>query len=87
MVKQRQAAQVRQDQSFKGRQLTAEVILWAVRWYLVFPISYRDLNSCCRITASRWTTPPSSAGYRLMRPSWKSGSAPPAHEQPLLASG
>jgi len=32
-----------QDQVFKGRQFTAEVILWAVRWYLMFPISYRDL--------------------------------------------
>jgi IS6 family transposase len=31
------------DRSFKGRQFTAEVILWAVRWYLMFPISYRDL--------------------------------------------
>jgi hypothetical protein len=30
--------------SFKGRQFTAEVILWAVRWYLMFPISYRDLE-------------------------------------------
>src|SRR3712207_48610 len=29
---------------FKGRQLTAEIILWAVRWYLQFPISYRDLE-------------------------------------------
>ena len=29
---------------FKGRQFTAEVILWAVRWYLIFPISYRDLE-------------------------------------------
>jgi hypothetical protein len=29
MAKQRQAAQARQDQSFKGRQFTAEVILWA----------------------------------------------------------
>lgn len=26
---------------FKGRQFTAAVILWAVRWYLQFPISYR----------------------------------------------
>jgi transposase, IS6 family len=32
-----------QGQAFKGRQFTAEVILWAVRWYLMFPISYRDL--------------------------------------------
>jgi len=44
MAKPRQAAQVRRDQSFKGRQFTAEVILWAVRWYLTFPISYRDLE-------------------------------------------
>ena len=29
---------------FKGRQFTSEVILWAVRWYLMFPISYRDLE-------------------------------------------
>ncbi len=44
MEKQRQAAQVRQDQSFKGRQFAAEVILRAVRWYLMFPVSYRDLE-------------------------------------------
>ncbi|EIM29931.1 IS6 family transposase [Microvirga lotononidis] len=29
---------------FKGRQFTAEIILWAVHWYLQFPISYRDLE-------------------------------------------
>jgi transposase-like protein len=29
---------------FKGRQFTAEVIQWTVRWYLMFPISYRDLE-------------------------------------------
>jgi transposase, IS6 family len=44
MTRQRRAAPVRQDQAFKGRQFTAEVILWAVRWYLMFPISYRDLE-------------------------------------------
>ena len=32
------------SKEFKGRQFTAEVILWAVRWYLMFPISYRDLE-------------------------------------------
>ena len=36
--------QARRDQAFKGRQFTAAVILWAVRWYLMFPISYRDLE-------------------------------------------
>ena len=33
-----------QGQAFKGRQFTAVVILWAVRWYLMVPISYRDLE-------------------------------------------
>jgi IS6 family transposase len=33
-----------QDGSFKGRHFTSEVILWALRWYLAFPISYRDLT-------------------------------------------
>jgi hypothetical protein len=44
MTQRRQAVQVSRDQSFKGRQFTAEVILWAIRWYLMFPISYRDLE-------------------------------------------
>ena len=39
---------MRPDQSFEGRQFTAEVILWAVRWYLMFPISYRDLELMLR---------------------------------------
>ena len=29
---------------FKGPQFTAEVFLWAVRWYLMFPVCYRDLE-------------------------------------------
>jgi hypothetical protein len=29
---------------FKGRQFTAEVILWGVRWHLMFPIGYRNLE-------------------------------------------
>ena len=33
-----------QGQGFKGWQFTAEVIPWAVRWYPMFPISYRDLE-------------------------------------------
>src|SRR5712692_9936355 len=32
------------DGTFKGRQFAADIILWAVRWYLMFPISYRDLE-------------------------------------------
>ena len=37
-------AAVVQGQAFKGRQFAGEVILWAVRWYSIFPISYRDLE-------------------------------------------
>jgi transposase-like protein len=48
---------------FRGRHFTAGVILWAVRWYLQFPISYRDLErmladrgvSVDHTTVSRWT--------------------------------
>ena len=29
---------------FRGFRFPAEVVLWAVRWYLQFPISYRDLE-------------------------------------------
>lgn len=29
---------------FKGRHFTGEVILWAVRWYCRYGISYRDLE-------------------------------------------
>ena len=32
-----------QDGVFKGRHFTSEVILWALRWYLAFPVSYRGL--------------------------------------------
>jgi transposase-like protein len=37
-------AAVGRGRDFKGRQFAAEVILWAVRWYLMFPVSYRDLE-------------------------------------------
>jgi transposase-like protein len=30
--------------AFRGFRFPAEVILWAVRWYLQFPVSYRDLE-------------------------------------------
>src|ERR1700719_2139106 len=33
-----------QGNCFKGRQFTAEAILCVVRWYLMFPVSYRDLE-------------------------------------------
>ncbi len=47
MVRQRRtgAMAVGRDGGFKGRHFASEVILWALRWYLAFPISYRDLSA------------------------------------------
>ena len=39
--------------AFRGFRFPAEVILWAVRWYLQFPVSYRDLE---RMLADRGVT-------------------------------
>ena len=33
---------------FKGRHFTAEVIVWAVRWSLMLPVSYRELELMLR---------------------------------------
>jgi hypothetical protein len=88
MTRRRQAAQVRQDQPFKGRQFTSEVILWAVRWYLMFPISYRDLEVMLldrgvevdHTTIFRWI-------QSLCCPTGEADPAAPTHEQWLLAGG
>jgi hypothetical protein len=72
MTQRRQAIQVSRDQSFKGRQFTAEVILSAVRWYLMFPFPYRDLELMLLIEALGWTTPLSSGGSRPMLLNWRS---------------
>jgi transposase, IS6 family len=49
---------------FKGRQFTAEVILWAVRWYLQFPISYRALE---RMLADRGIAVDHTTIYRWIQ--------------------
>jgi transposase, IS6 family len=38
-----QAMAVDQGDAFRRRHFASEVILWALRWYLAFPISYCDL--------------------------------------------
>jgi putative transposase len=30
--------------NFKGRHFKREILLWAVRWYVAYPISYRQLE-------------------------------------------
>ncbi len=49
--------------AFRGFRFPAEVVLWAVRWYLQFPVSYRDLERMLadrgvavdHVTLFRWT--------------------------------
>jgi transposase, IS6 family len=85
MTRRRRATQVRQGQAFKGRQFTAEVILWAVRWYLMFPISYRDLERRLQdrsvevdhTTIFRWIQAyAAEVEKRLRRPLWENGTIP-----------
>ena len=60
----------KRERPFKGRQFTSEVILWAVRWYLQFPISYRDLELMLRDRGVPvdHTTPSSARPERPHRP-------------------
>ena len=47
---------------FKGSQFEKEIILWGVRWYMAYPISYRQLEemrqergvSVAHATLNRW---------------------------------
>ena len=72
----RRLATLRADLTFKGRQFTAEVILWAVRWYLMFPISYRDLElmlqdrgvAIAHTTIFRWVQAYAPELERRLRP-------------------
>jgi transposase-like protein len=58
------------------RQFAAEVILWAVRRYLVFPVSYRDLElrlldrgvEVDHITIFRWIQADATELEKLIRP-------------------
>jgi IS6 family transposase len=80
MARRRRAAQVRPDLSFKGRQFTTEVILWAVRRYLMFPISYRDLElmladqgvAIAHTTIFRWVQTDAPAIEKRIRPHLRS---------------
>ena len=50
--------------AFHGFRFPAEVILWAVRWYLQFPISYRDLE---RMLANRGVEVDHTTMYRWVQ--------------------
>jgi IS6 family transposase len=50
--------------AFRDFRFPAEVILWAVRWYLQFPISYRDLE---RMLADRGVAVDHTTMYRWVQ--------------------
>jgi transposase, IS6 family len=50
--------------AFRGYRFPAEVILWAVRWYLRFPLSYRDLE---RMLADRGVAVDHTTMYRWVQ--------------------
>ena len=50
--------------AFRGYRFPAAVILWAVRWYLQFPISYRDLE---RMLADRGVEVDHTTMYRWVQ--------------------
>src|SRR5512134_797473 len=50
--------------AFRGFRFPAEIILWAVRWYLQFPISYRDLE---RMLADRGVEVDHTTMYRWVQ--------------------
>jgi hypothetical protein len=49
-------------QAFRGYRFPTEVILGAVRWYLRFPLSYRDPKARQPTAGSRSTPRPWTAG-------------------------
>ena len=50
--------------AFRGFRSPAEVILWAVRWYLQFPVSYRELEG---MLADRGVEVDHTTMYRRVR--------------------
>lgn len=79
------AGAVVQGKKFKGRQFTAEVILWVVRWYLMFSISYSDLGLMLRDRGEEIDHSTSFAGSRLTQSTGEADPASSAPEQWLLA--
>ena len=71
---------------FKGSHFERDVILWAVRWYVAYPISYRQLEEMMEehgvevdhATLNRWVlkyVPPLDQAFRARKrpvsPSWR----------------
>ncbi|WP_407250462.1 hypothetical protein [Klebsiella pneumoniae] len=73
---------------FKGRHFQRDIILWAVRWYCKYGISYRELQE---MLAERGVNVDHSTIYRwvqrVMRLKWKNGCAGTGVTLPIFARG
>src|SRR3546814_17816231 len=73
---------------FKWRHFQGDVILWAVRWYCRYPISYRDLEemlaergiSVDHTTIYRWVQCYAPEMEKRLRWFWRSGFDPRSSE-------
>jgi IS6 family transposase len=60
---------------FKGRHFQRDIILWAVRWYCKYGISYRELQEMLAERGVNVDHPRFTAGFSVMRLKWKNGCA------------
>jgi hypothetical protein len=57
----------RQSALFRGRHFRSEVIILCVRWYLRYPLSYRDLEEMMANVDYPLTIRPLPAGFCFTR--------------------
>ncbi len=72
---------------FKGRHFQRDIILWAVRWYCKYGISYRELQE---MLAERGVNVDHSTIYRWVQryaPEMKNGCAGTGVTPPIFARG
>lgn len=68
---------------FKGRHFQRDIILWAVRWYCKYGISYHELQEML----AELITPLFIAGFSVMLLKWKNDCAGTDVTLPIFARG
>ncbi len=72
---------------FKGRHFQRDIILWAVRWYCKYGISYRELQEMLAERSECRSLHDLPAGFSVMRLKWKNGCAGTGVTLPIFARG
>ncbi len=49
---------------FKGSHFEKEIILWGIRWYVAYPISYRQLEEMMNGSIKKWGHLPRNLRFR-----------------------